>query len=181
MKKIISLTLCVSLIGCAAPYAKKEGVALGFQRVKTSDPAFLQSNLGAKPKPSAPGGAGASEQAVESSAGGPSPLVVGAVVGGATSGSITAVSTGKVVVGTLATPVLLVAAVGAAAGAATAALISALMPETDCGDGWALFTLKTAEGEIKTIRQPRSFVCKYKSGDIVRYYEDDTGIAVRPN
>lgn len=186
MKKIAaSLALCALLAGCSTPPAKKEGLALGFQRVKTDDPAFLKSDLGGRSKPittdaSAINAPVAVRPSAGSTAAAPtSPVVVGATTGAIVGGAYTATSIGTTVItGIAAAPVLAVAAVGAGIAATTASLASALAPDTDCGDGWALFTMKTAEGEIRTIRQPRSFVCGYRSGDVVRYLEDETGILV---
>lgn len=167
MKKIAPLAISIFLIGCANSHAiKKEGVALGFQRVKTDDPAFLKADLGGRLSDSS-----------ETPA---SPATVGAATGATVAVAANGATIGKslMVAGSIAPPVLAVTAVAAGIGAATAALASALAPDTDCGDGWALFTIKTAEGEIKTIRQPRYSVCKFKSGDVVQYLEDDTAILV---
>jgi len=163
MKKIITIAVCLSLSGCYTPPVKKEGVALGFKRANASDAEFKQANFGEK-------------TAASSSS---SAVGVGASSGAGVAVINAPLPTAKAIAaGAISTPILIVGSVAIAAGAATAALISALTPETDCGDGWALFTFKTAEGEVKTIRQARASVCEFKNGDTVQYLENETGIFV---
>jgi hypothetical protein len=164
MKKIIIVAVCLSLSGCYTPPVKKEGMALGFKRTNSNDADFKQANFGEK------------TPATTTSS---STIGVGASSGAGVAVINAPIPTAKAIAaGAISTPVIIVGSVAIAAGAATALLLSALTPDTDCGDGWALFTLKTAEGEVKTIRQARAAVCEFKNGDSVQYLENETGIIV---
>lgn len=170
VKKFIPLALCVLLSACHTPPVQKQGVVIGFKKVNRDDPELIKSDRGERRI-----AADTSESPSNSTPA--SPVASGAVAGGiAGAATFTATNIGTIAAGTVAAPALAFGAAAIGIGAATGALISAIRPDTDCGDGWALFTLKTAEGETKTIRQPRIKVCKYTAGEVVRYMEHENGV-----
>lgn len=171
LRKILPLFLCLTLTGCYTPPTKKSGIALGFQTVKRNDPALLAADNGALPSDNAPT---PSTPASPAAVGAASGAVV--AVAAAPSATFQALAAGAV-----AAPVIAVGAVAVAAGAATAALMSVVMPDKPCSDGWALFTFQTEEGEVKTVKQPRSLVCELKPGEVFNYYQDKTGMLVERN
>ncbi|HJV76661.1 MAG TPA: hypothetical protein VJ654_20775 [Noviherbaspirillum sp.] len=176
MKKIIPALLCLYLGGCHAPMVKKEGLAIGFQRAKVDDHAFQIANYGQRTED---GGSPTTDKSFAPTtsaaiAGGTSAMVAGA----APIAKTVAVSGAQAISAAALAPVAVGVALGASVAYIGSALHSLVNEDTDCGDGWALFTLQTAEGEVKTIRQPRYLVCQYKSGDKVQYSENETGILV---